>query len=178
MFVLLLSFVCIGVCYVWRVYAWRVCIVCVCASIARHVGLLSAGFPLWRGVWREECGPYDPPIPFPPPPSVLVWRLPISLTPRRFSAFPCVPQVAFADLKDDMDLAEDFLKYLVAYALAHCQASIEHQPIYEYTQRHPSNHVTNQQKSQPITSEIFLFLVSTQRMVFYKYGSITPNLHT
>lgn len=31
-------------------------------------------------------------------------------------------QIAFADLKDDMDLAEDYLKYLVAYALAHCQA--------------------------------------------------------
>lgn len=30
-------------------------------------------------------------------------------------------KVAFADLKDDMDLAEDYLKYLVAYALGHCQ---------------------------------------------------------
>lgn len=37
----------------------------------------------------------------------------------------CEWQVAFADLKDDMDLAEDYLKYLVAYALAHCQVLTE-----------------------------------------------------
>ncbi|CAN0029693.1 unnamed protein product [Ectocarpus fasciculatus] len=35
------------------------------------------------------------------------------------------PEVAFADLKDDMDLAEDYLKYLVAYALGHCQGDLE-----------------------------------------------------
>lgn len=37
--------------------------------------------------------------------------------------FVAPQQVAFADLQDDMDLAEDYLKYLVAYALAHCQVT-------------------------------------------------------
>ncbi len=30
------------------------------------------------------------------------------------------PEVAFNDLEDNMDLAEDFLKYLIRYALEHC----------------------------------------------------------
>ena len=31
------------------------------------------------------------------------------------------PEVAFNDLHDNMDLAEDFIKYVVRYALEHCQ---------------------------------------------------------
>lgn len=49
--------------------------------------------------------------------------------------------MAFADLKDDMDLAEDFLKYLVAYALAHCQAS-DHINL-------SMNNATNQPQPRP-----------------------------
>jgi asparaginyl-tRNA synthetase len=30
------------------------------------------------------------------------------------------PEMAFYDLKDNMDLAEEFLKYLISYALEHC----------------------------------------------------------
>ena len=30
------------------------------------------------------------------------------------------PEIAFADLADDCALAEDFLRYLVSYALEHC----------------------------------------------------------
>ena len=30
------------------------------------------------------------------------------------------PEVAFFDLNDNMDLAEEFLKYLIKYALDHC----------------------------------------------------------
>lgn len=45
-----------------------------------------------------------------------------SHTSRHLAEFWMIePEVAFADLKDDIDLAEDYLKYLVAYALAHCQ---------------------------------------------------------
>jgi len=35
------------------------------------------------------------------------------------------PEMAFYDLVDNMDLAEEFLKYLVAYALAHCADDLE-----------------------------------------------------
>jgi asparaginyl-tRNA synthetase len=44
-----------------------------------------------------------------------------SNTSRHLAEFWMVePEVAFADLKDDMDLAEDFLKYIVQYALDNC----------------------------------------------------------
>ena len=35
------------------------------------------------------------------------------------------PEVAFNDNNDNMDLAEDFLKYLIGYALEHCKDDIE-----------------------------------------------------
>jgi len=43
-----------------------------------------------------------------------------SNTPRHLAEFWMIePEAAFFDLKDDMDLAEDFLKYLIRYALEH-----------------------------------------------------------
>lgn len=45
-----------------------------------------------------------------------------SNTSRHLSEFWMIePEVAFADINDNMDLAEDMLKYLVQYALDHCQ---------------------------------------------------------
>jgi len=35
------------------------------------------------------------------------------------------PEMAFYDITDNMDLAEDFLKYLVSYALEHCYDDLE-----------------------------------------------------
>ena len=44
-----------------------------------------------------------------------------SNTPRHLSEFWMVePEVAFNDITDNMDLAEDFIKYLVKYALDNC----------------------------------------------------------
>jgi asparaginyl-tRNA synthetase len=44
-----------------------------------------------------------------------------SNTARHLAEFWMIePEMAFYDLKDNMDLAEDFLKYLVQYALEHC----------------------------------------------------------
>ena len=34
------------------------------------------------------------------------------------------PEIAFADLEDNMDLAEDFLKYLIRYALENCESDL------------------------------------------------------
>lgn len=45
-----------------------------------------------------------------------------SNTPRHLAEFWMIePEVAFYDIHDNMDLAEDFLKYLIHYALDNCQ---------------------------------------------------------
>jgi asparaginyl-tRNA synthetase len=49
-----------------------------------------------------------------------------SNTPRHLAEFWMVePEVAFNDIKDNMDLAEDFIKYLVKYALDNCMDDLK-----------------------------------------------------
>ena len=49
-----------------------------------------------------------------------------SNTPRHLAEFWMIePEMAFYDINDNMDLAEDMLKYLVRYALEHCIDDIE-----------------------------------------------------
>ncbi len=49
-----------------------------------------------------------------------------SNTPRHLAEFWMIePEVAFYDINDNMDLAEDFLKYLIAYALENCREDLE-----------------------------------------------------
>lgn len=49
-----------------------------------------------------------------------------SNTPRHLAEFWMIePEVAFNDINDNMDLAEDFLKYLIQYALDNCKDDIE-----------------------------------------------------
>lgn len=49
-----------------------------------------------------------------------------SNTPRHLAEFWMIePEMSFYDIKDNMDLAEDFLKYLVKYALDHCKDDLE-----------------------------------------------------
>ncbi len=49
-----------------------------------------------------------------------------SNTSRHLAEFWMIePEVAFANLTDNMDLIEDFLQYLVGYALKHCKDDIE-----------------------------------------------------
>ncbi|MCC8174747.1 MAG: asparagine--tRNA ligase [Odoribacter sp.] len=49
-----------------------------------------------------------------------------SNTTRHLSEFWMVePEMAFYDLDDDMDLAEDFLKYLIRYALENCEDDLK-----------------------------------------------------
>jgi asparaginyl-tRNA synthetase len=44
-----------------------------------------------------------------------------SNTPRHLAEFWMIePEMAFYEIRDNMDLAEDFLKYLISYALDHC----------------------------------------------------------
>ncbi len=49
-----------------------------------------------------------------------------SNTSRHLAEFWMIePEIAFADLNDNMDLAEDLLKYLLSYVLEHCQKDLE-----------------------------------------------------
>ena len=49
-----------------------------------------------------------------------------SNTPRHLSEFWMIePEMAFYDIKDNMDLAEDFIKYLVKYALENCKDDLQ-----------------------------------------------------
>jgi len=48
-----------------------------------------------------------------------------SNTPRHLAEFWMIePEMAFYDINDNMDLAEEFLKYIVNYILEHCQEDI------------------------------------------------------
>ncbi len=49
-----------------------------------------------------------------------------SNTPRHLAEFWMIePEMAFYEIKDNMDLAEDFIKYLVKYALDHCHDDLQ-----------------------------------------------------
>ena len=49
-----------------------------------------------------------------------------SNTPRHLSEFWMIePEMAFYELEDNMELAEDFLKYLIKYALENCREDLE-----------------------------------------------------
>ncbi len=49
-----------------------------------------------------------------------------SNTSRHLAEFWMIePEMAFYDLHDNMDLAEEFLKYLIAYVLEHCREDLE-----------------------------------------------------
>ena len=56
-----------------------------------------------------------------------------SNTPRHLAEFWMIePEMAFYDIVDNMDLAEDFLKYLIRYAVEHCYDDLEFlQKIYD-----------------------------------------------
>jgi asparaginyl-tRNA synthetase len=49
-----------------------------------------------------------------------------SNTPRHLAEFWMIePEMAFYDIEDNMDLAEDFLKYLIRYALEYCKDDLD-----------------------------------------------------
>ncbi len=49
-----------------------------------------------------------------------------SNTPRHLAEFWMIePEMAFYDIEDNMDLAEDFTRYLIQYALDHCMDDLE-----------------------------------------------------
>jgi asparaginyl-tRNA synthetase len=63
-----------------------------------------------------------------------------SNTSRHLAEFWMIePEVAFCDLAGNMDLAEDFIKYVLRYALDHCQDDLEFL----------ENRLLNEEKSKP-----------------------------
>ena len=54
------------------------------------------------------------------------FRAELSHTSRHLAEFWMIePEIAFANLTDDMNLAEDYLKYCVEYALEMCAEDLE-----------------------------------------------------
>ncbi|MCM2304571.1 MAG: asparagine--tRNA ligase [Elusimicrobia bacterium] len=54
------------------------------------------------------------------------FRAELSTTPRHASEFWMIePEAAFADLKDDMSLAEDFVKHLIEHAFKNCARDLQ-----------------------------------------------------
>ena len=66
-----------------------------------------------------------------------------SNTPRHLAEFWMIePEMAFYDINDNMDLAEEFIKYCVQYALDHCKDDIEFlNQMYDNTLIDRLNHV-------------------------------------
>jgi asparaginyl-tRNA synthetase len=65
-----------------------------------------------------------------------------SNTARHLAEFWMIePEVAFADLKDNMDLAEDFIQYVIKYALDNCREDLEflQQRLLEEEKQKPQN---------------------------------------
>ncbi len=65
-----------------------------------------------------------------------------SNTARHLAEFWMIePEVAFADLKDNMDLAEDFIQYVIKYALDNCREDLEflQQRLQEEEKQKPQN---------------------------------------
>lgn len=58
-----------------------------------------------------------------------------SNTPRHLAEFWMIePEVAFNDITDNMDLAEDFIKYCIRWALEHCKDDLEFlNKMYDHT---------------------------------------------
>lgn len=58
-----------------------------------------------------------------------------SNTPRHLAEFWMIePEVAFYDIHDNMDLAEDFIKYCIRWALEHCKDDLEFlNKMYDHT---------------------------------------------
>ncbi|MCE1200006.1 MAG: asparagine--tRNA ligase [Marinilabiliales bacterium] len=78
-----------------------------------------------------------------------------SNTSRHLAEFWMIePEVAFSDLNDNMDLAEDFLKYLINYALDHCMDDLQFL----------SNRLTEEEKNKPVEQRS-MELISKLRFV-------------
>jgi asparaginyl-tRNA synthetase len=92
-----------------------------------------------------------------------------SNTPRHLAEFWMVePEMAFFDIHDNMDLAEDFLKYLISYALENCKDDLEFiTKMYDAELLERLNFVVNNSfKRLTYTEAIEILLASGQKFEF------------
>ncbi len=92
-----------------------------------------------------------------------------SNTPRHLAEFWMIePEMAFYDITDNMDLAEDFLKYLIRYALDNCLDDLEFlQKMYDNELIERLNFVTNNDFERlPYTRAIEILVASGQKFEF------------
>ena len=98
-----------------------------------------------------------------------------SNTSRHLAEFWMIePEVAFYDLDQNMDLAEDFIKYVVNYALEHCKEDLEflEQRLIQEEKSKPKN-----ERSEMSLSEKLLFIVDNKfkRVSYTEAISILKN---
>jgi asparaginyl-tRNA synthetase len=92
-----------------------------------------------------------------------------SNTPRHLAEFWMIePEMAFYDIVDNMDLAEDFLKYLIRYALDNCYDDLEFlQKMYDNELIERLNFVTNNTFERlAYTQAIEILMASGQKFEF------------
>lgn len=92
-----------------------------------------------------------------------------SNTPRHLAEFWMIePEMAFYDIVDNMNLAEDFLKYLITYALEHCKDDLEFlNKMYDAELIERLNFVVNNNfKRLTYTEAIDVLLASGQKFEF------------
>jgi asparaginyl-tRNA synthetase len=92
-----------------------------------------------------------------------------SYTPRHLAEFWMIePEMAFYDIKDNMDLAEDFLKYLITYALEQCMDDLLFlQKMYDNELIERLNFVVqNDFERLPYTTAIDILIDSKQKFEY------------
>jgi asparaginyl-tRNA synthetase len=92
-----------------------------------------------------------------------------SNTPRHLAEFWMIePEMAFYDITDNMDLAEDFLKYLISYALDHCYDDLEFlQKMYDNELLERLTFITNNDFERlTYTRAIEILMASGQKFEF------------
>jgi len=92
-----------------------------------------------------------------------------SNTPRHLAEFWMIePEMAFFDIHDNMDLAEDFLKYLISYALENCKDDLDFlTKMYDAELLERLNFVVNNNfKRLTYTEAIEILLASVQKFEF------------
>jgi asparaginyl-tRNA synthetase len=92
-----------------------------------------------------------------------------SNTPRHLAEFWMIePEMAFYDITDNMDLAEDFLKYLIRYAIDNCYDDLEFlQKMYDNELLERLNFVTNNDFERlSYTRAIEILVASKQKFEF------------
>lgn len=88
-----------------------------------------------------------------------------SNTSRHLAEFWMIePEIAFADINDDMDLAEDMLKYVVKYALDNCRDDLE---FLQQRQANEEKQKPQNERSMPLIEKLEFILENNFERITY-----------